>query len=102
MLRVLSKLFKSPPGVRILSGQVPDDIRSRDQEDLKELEQIEDAVFGKYRGPTDSSDLVSWKRARRPARKFNKQQRIQNSDESTAVPNEWDVQRLGLHDPLLR
>lgn len=71
--------------------------------DIESVKQVEDELFGRYYGATDSSDL-----SRRFKSDFRKNKRRTSTTTSSSklnkvdTPNTWGVTKLTLHDPMFR
>lgn len=79
------------------------DPQHTEEKELDSVKRVEDELFGRYYGATDSSDIGKRNRSyenkfrRRPAQKSNSLSQIKEMK-----PNPWRMQRLPLHDPILR
>lgn len=75
-------------------------------QDVASVQRVEEELFGRYFGDTDSSDI---RRSRRSdARKYNRPKPIRTTttplitEKAPRKPNPWGMINLPLHDPVLR
>lgn len=99
--RLISTLFSKKSFSSLESGQKFLDSAQQDKQDIRNVERLEDQLFGRYYGATDSSNI----NAKKPRKEFRRRpinpRPPRDDRHPSPLNNPWNITTLRLHDSTL-